>query len=104
VDGKPRLEGTSSFLEPRDISLPARSSRTLGAEARTAAVFEDAPAGVAAGHACRFGLVVEVDREGQEAELRAHGAQVVVRDLADLLLFRPLARTRAGRPTGERCP
>src|SRR6516225_8614407 len=25
VDGKPRLEGTSSFLESRGISLPARS-------------------------------------------------------------------------------
>ena len=47
VDGKPRLEGTSSFLESRGISLPIGT---------------------------------------------------------DLLLFHPLARMRAGRPTGGRCP
>ena len=80
------------------------ASRMLGAEPRAAAVFEDALAGVAAGRAGAFGFVIGVDRAGQEAELRAHGADVVVRDLADLLLFRLLARTRAGRPTGERCP
>ena len=80
------------------------ASRMLSAEPRAAAVFEDALAGVAAGRAGAFGFVVGVDRVGQEAELRAHGADIVVRDLADLLLFRPLARTRAGRPTGERCP
>jgi len=85
VDGKPRLEGTSSSLESRGIPLPAGSSRMLGAEARAAAVFEDALAGVAAGHAGVFGFAVEVDRVGQEAELRAHGTDVVVRDLADLL-------------------
>ena len=80
------------------------ASRMLGAAARAAAVFEDALAGVAAGHAGGFGFVVGVDRVGQGPELRAHGADVVVRDLADLLLFRPPARTRAGRHTGERCP
>ena len=72
------------------------ASRMLGAAARAAAVFEDALAGVAAGHAGGFGFVVGVDRVGQGPELRAHGADVVVRDLADLLLFRPLAR--AGWP------
>jgi len=50
-----------------------------------AAVFEDALAGVAAGRAGHFGYVVGVDRVGQAAELAAHGADVVVRDLADLL-------------------
>src|SRR5215469_196154 len=38
------------------------------------------------------------------AVLEAHGADVVVRDLTDLLLFPPGARMRAGRPTGGRCP
>ena len=80
------------------------ASRMLGAEPRAAAVFEDALAGVAAGRAGGFGLVVGIDRVGQEAALRAHGADVVVRDLTDLLLFRPPARMRAGRPTGGRCP
>jgi beta-phosphoglucomutase family hydrolase len=60
-------------------------ARTLGLEPRAAAVFEDALAGVAAGRAGAFGLVVGVDRVGQAAALRAHGADVVVTDLADLL-------------------
>ena len=50
-----------------------------------AAVFEDAQAGVAAGHAGHFALVVGVDRVGQAAELRAHGADIVVKDLSELL-------------------
>ena len=50
-----------------------------------AAVFEDALAGVEAGRAGHFGLVVGVDRVGQAAELKKHGADVVVQDLAELL-------------------
>jgi beta-phosphoglucomutase-like phosphatase (HAD superfamily) len=48
-------------------------------------VFEDALAGVAAGRAGGFGFVVGVDRAGQAEALREHGADVVVRDLAELL-------------------
>jgi beta-phosphoglucomutase family hydrolase len=61
------------------------AARMLGVPAEAAAVFEDALAGVAAGRAGGFGFVVGVDRVGQAAELRAHGADVVVQDLADLL-------------------
>ena len=50
-----------------------------------AAVFEDALAGVEAGRAGHFALVVGVDRVGQAAELKKHGADVVVQDLAELL-------------------
>jgi beta-phosphoglucomutase family hydrolase len=50
-----------------------------------AAVFEDALAGVAAGRAGGFALVVGVDRVGQAEELRKHGADIVVKDLAELL-------------------
>src|SRR5579875_390536 len=50
-----------------------------------AAVFEDALAGVEAGRAGRFALVVGVDRVGQASQLAAHGADVVVSDLAELL-------------------
>jgi beta-phosphoglucomutase family hydrolase len=57
----------------------------LGLEPAQAAVFEDALAGVEAGHAGGFGLVVGVDRVGQAEALREHGADVVVTDLADLL-------------------
>jgi beta-phosphoglucomutase-like phosphatase (HAD superfamily) len=61
------------------------AARMLDATAAGAAVYEDALAGVAAGRAGRFGLVVGVDRVGQAAALREHGADVVVKDLADLI-------------------
>jgi beta-phosphoglucomutase family hydrolase len=73
LHGKPAPD---TFLE---------AARMLGTDAADAAVFEDALAGVAAGRAGKFGLVVGVDRVGQADELRAHGADVVVKDLADLL-------------------
>ena len=60
-------------------------ARALGVAPAAAAVFEDALAGVAAGRAGRFGFVVGVDRVGQADALRKHGADVVVRDLAELL-------------------
>ena len=60
-------------------------ARALGAEPGHAVVFEDALAGVAAGRAGKFGYVVGVDRVGQRDELLAHGADVVVDDLATLL-------------------
>ena len=60
-------------------------ARALGVAPAEGAVFEDALAGVAAGRAGRFGLVVGVDRVGQADALRANGADVVVSDLAELL-------------------
>jgi beta-phosphoglucomutase-like phosphatase (HAD superfamily) len=59
--------------------------KALKVDASEAAVFEDALAGVAAGHAGGFGFVVGVDRVGQAEALRDHGADVVVQDLAELL-------------------
>jgi beta-phosphoglucomutase family hydrolase len=61
------------------------AARLLGVRPAEAAVFEDALAGVAAGRAGRFGLVVGVDRAGQADALRREGADVVVGDLAELL-------------------
>jgi beta-phosphoglucomutase family hydrolase len=61
------------------------AAKLLGVDAAHAAVFEDALAGVEAGRAGNFGYVVGVDRVGQAEELRKHGADVVVKDLADLL-------------------
>jgi beta-phosphoglucomutase family hydrolase len=60
-------------------------ARLLGVPPDAAVVFEDALAGVTAGHAGHFGYVVGVDRVGQADALRAHGADVVVGDLAELL-------------------
>ena len=42
-------------------------------------------AGVEAGRAGAFGCVVGVDRVGQRDALLAHGADIVVEDLAELL-------------------
>jgi beta-phosphoglucomutase family hydrolase len=60
-------------------------AKELGVEPAHAVVFEDALAGVEAGRAGHFGHVVGVDRVGQADELREHGADVVVEDLAELL-------------------
>jgi beta-phosphoglucomutase family hydrolase len=60
-------------------------AKALGVEPARATVFEDALAGVQAGRAGNFGYVVGVDRVGQADALRAHGADVVVKDLAELL-------------------
>ena len=60
-------------------------ARALGVTPAQATVFEDALAGVAAGHAGNFGYVVGVDRVGQAEALKQHGASVVVQDLAELL-------------------
>lgn len=61
------------------------AARALRLTARDCAVFEDALAGVEAGRAGNFGLVVGVDRLGQADALKQHGADVVVRDLSELL-------------------
>ena len=60
-------------------------AKALGVDHSRAAVFEDALAGVQAGRAGAFGYVVGVDRVGQRDALKAHGADVVVDDLAELL-------------------
>jgi beta-phosphoglucomutase-like phosphatase (HAD superfamily) len=48
-------------------------------------VVEDAIAGVQAGRAGAFGLVVGVSRKGDEDALAENGANVVVHDLAELI-------------------
>jgi beta-phosphoglucomutase-like phosphatase (HAD superfamily) len=63
-------------------------ANALGVQPPQAAVFEDALAGVQAGRAGDFGLVVGVDRVGQADALQAHGADVVVTDLSELLQHR----------------
>jgi Cof subfamily protein (haloacid dehalogenase superfamily)/beta-phosphoglucomutase family hydrolase len=61
------------------------AAHALGVEPAHAAVFEDALSGVEAGRAGHFGYVVGVDRVGHGKELRRHGADAVVTDLAALL-------------------
>jgi beta-phosphoglucomutase family hydrolase len=59
----------------------------VGVQAAQAVVFEDATSGVQAGQAGKFGYVVGVNRiDDKHAQaLREQGADVVVRDLAELL-------------------
>jgi beta-phosphoglucomutase family hydrolase len=83
VDGIAAAERHLSGKPAPDSFLAA--AQALGVPASGAAVFEDAEAGVEAGRAGGFGLVVGVDRGGRTDALRRHGADLVVTDLAELL-------------------
>jgi beta-phosphoglucomutase family hydrolase len=84
-----RVDGVTA----REQDLPGKpapdtflyGAKLLDTPPENCAVFEDALAGVAAGRAGGFGIVVGVDRVGQADALRAHGADIVVQDLSDLL-------------------
>jgi beta-phosphoglucomutase family hydrolase len=83
VDGvTARAEGLPGKPAPDTFLAGAK---LLGVAPENAVVFEDALAGVAAGRAGGFGFVVGVDRVGQADELIRHGADIVVKDLAELL-------------------
>jgi beta-phosphoglucomutase family hydrolase len=92
--------GIADLIEARVDGIVAREKHLQGKPApdtfrygatlldtppENCAVFEDAQAGVAAGRAGGFGIVVGVDRVGQAAALVAHGADIVVQDLSELL-------------------
>ena len=83
VDGEMmRAEGLRIRPEP-DTFLAA--ARRLGVAPERAAVFVHDLVGVAAARAGGFGYIVVVERSGQEAILRARGADRVVRDLGELM-------------------
>ncbi|MFI1767430.1 HAD family hydrolase [Streptomyces sp. NPDC020800] len=82
IDGVVAAERNLPGKPHPDTFLAA--ARDLGVEAARAAVFEDALAGMEAGRAGGFGHVVGVDRTGQSEALYAHGASIVVKDLAEL--------------------
>jgi len=67
-----------------DPSIYLAAASLLSVSPDRAAVVEDALAGVEAGRNGQFALVVGVDRGAGEAELLAHGADIVVSDLAEL--------------------
>jgi beta-phosphoglucomutase family hydrolase len=83
VDGNTAKEQDLKGKPAPDMFLAG--ARAVGVEPANAAVFEDALAGVQAGHAGKFGRVIGVDRVDQADALREHGADVVVEDLAELL-------------------
>jgi beta-phosphoglucomutase family hydrolase len=63
----------------------AYAAARLGVSIERSVVVEDAISGVEAGEAGGFGLVIGVDRGVGAERLRAAGADVVVRDLADVV-------------------
>jgi beta-phosphoglucomutase family hydrolase len=83
VDGQIAKERGLRGKPAPDTFLAA--AQELHVPASQAVVFEDAVAGVEAGHAGHFAFVVGVDRVGHAAELRQHGADVAVQDVASLL-------------------
>lgn len=83
IDGVVAKERGLAGKPAPDTFLAA--AEDLGVAASAAAVFEDALAGVEAGRAGRFALVVGVDRAGEADDLLRHGADVVVTDLSELL-------------------
>jgi beta-phosphoglucomutase family hydrolase len=62
-----------------------KAAEILGVTPDRAAVIEDAISGVRAGAKGGFGLVIGVARKGNAEELKAHGAHLVVNDLAELI-------------------
>jgi len=83
VDGLIATERGLRGKPAPDTFLAAATELHLTAS--QAAVFEDALAGVEAGRAGHFALVVGVDRVGQADGLSKHGADIVVKDLSELL-------------------
>ena len=83
VDGDVLVEQGLAGKPAPDSFLKA--AEMLGVMPERAAVIEDAISGVRAGAAGGFRLVVGVARKGNAEELKAHGAHVVVNDLAELL-------------------
>ena len=83
VDGNEADERNLKGKPAPDIFLEA--ARQLGTSPDRSAVIEDALSGVEAGRAGGFALVIGIDRGDHEDELLAHGADIVVRDLADIM-------------------
>ncbi|MET9492964.1 trehalose-phosphatase [Nocardia sp. NPDC006630] len=69
-----------------DPAMLLEAARRLGAEPSRTVVVEDAEAGVAAGRAGGFGLVIGVNRADHAARLSEGGADIVVGDLAEVSL------------------
>lgn len=67
-----------------DPAVFLEAARQLGVKPESAIMVEDATAGVEAGSAGGFGLVVGMDRAGVGERLRAAGADVVLSDLNEL--------------------
>jgi beta-phosphoglucomutase family hydrolase len=83
VDGETLIELGLPGKPAPDSFL--RAAELLGATPGRSVVVEDAISGVEAGRAGGFGLVIGVDREGHADALLQHGADVIVKDLGELV-------------------
>lgn len=84
VDGSDLRRLSLAGKPAPDMFLEA--ARQLKTPPSRAAVFEDAVVGVEAGRAGGFGHVVGIGRGDHADDLRAHGADIVVADLGELLV------------------
>ena len=83
-----RVDGVTA----EELGLPGKphpavlleTARRLKVSLKRTVVIEDAIAGVQAGSAGKFGLVIGVNRHGEPGELTRHGANVEVEDLGDV--------------------
>jgi alpha,alpha-trehalase len=83
-----RVDGVTA----EELRLPGKphpavlleTARRLKVSPKRTVVIEDAIAGVQAGSAGKFGLVIGVNRHGEPGELTRHGANVEVEDLGDV--------------------
>lgn len=88
----------------KELGLPGKpdpavfleAAGRLGVDPAESVVVEDARAGVEAGAAGGFGLVIGVDRTGHGDELRASGADVVVSDLGEVTVAGGPQRSGSG--------
>jgi len=83
VDGN-TIRAEHLSVKPAPDTLLA-ACRKLGVEPRRAAAFETTRAGVAAGRAAGFDLIIGVDSGDAADRLRAEGADLVVSGIGDLL-------------------
>ena len=67
-----------------DPAVLLEAASRLGVTPERCVVIEDAEAGTKAGRDGGFSLVIGVDRSGHAKDLLAHGADVVIADLADV--------------------
>jgi len=82
IDGEIAAKKSLAGKPAPDTFLAA--AKELGVDPKRAVVVEDAIAGVEAGRAGGFGLIIGIARRGQIKELKEAGADVVVTDLFEL--------------------
>ena len=81
VDG---IAGERGTPEKPDPAVLLEVARRLGVRPQRCVVIEHSAAGVAAGRAGGFALVIGIDGTGRADDLARHGADVVLADLADV--------------------